>query len=84
LNKRTLFFDVNIKRVIMRVFEPQDSKFTRDSMYSHLERLLPKMEFKYIYWAILDFGALICSKNKPKCEICPISDNCLHFKLCRD
>ncbi len=79
LNKRTLFFDVNIKRVIMRVFEPQVSKFTRDSMYSHLDNLLPKMEIKYIYWAILDFGALICSKNKPKCEICPISDNCLHF-----
>ena len=79
LNKRTLFFDVNIKRVIMRVFEPQGSKFTRDSMYSHLDNLLPKMEIKYIYWAILDFGALICSKNKPKCEICPISDNCLHF-----
>jgi len=79
LNKRTLFFDVNIKRVIMRVFEPQDSKFNRDSIYSHLEKLLPRMEFKYIYWAILDFGALICSKNKPKCEKCPISDNCLHF-----
>ena len=79
LNKRTLFFDVNIKRVIMRVFEPQDSKFNRDSMYSHLEKLLPKMEFKYIYWAILDFGALICSKNKPKCELCPISDNCFYF-----
>ena len=79
LNKRTLFFDVNIKRVINRIFEPQGSKFTRDSMHSHLDNLLPKMEVKYIYWAILDFGALICSKNKPKCEICPISDNCLHF-----
>jgi len=79
LNKRRLFFDVNIKRVIMRVFEPQGSKFTRDSMYSHLDNLLSKVEIKYIYWAILDFGALICSKNKPKCEICPISDNCLHF-----
>ncbi len=79
LNKRTLFFDVNIKRVILRVFEPQGSKFNRDSMYSHLDKLLPKMEFKYIYWAILDFGALICSKNKPKCELCPISDNCFYF-----
>ncbi|MBY8980588.1 MAG: hypothetical protein KGD72_09370 [Candidatus Lokiarchaeota archaeon] len=79
LNNRTLFFDVNIKRVIMRVFEPQDSKFNRDSMYSHLDKLLPKMEFKYTYWAILDFGALICSKNKPKCSICPITKHCLYF-----
>ncbi len=79
LNKRTLFFDVNIKRVITRVFESQGSKFTRDSMYSHLDNLLPKMDVKYIYWAMLDFGALTCSKNKPKCEICPISDKCLCF-----
>lgn len=79
LNKRTLFFDVNIKRVIMRVFEPQDSKFNRDSMHSHLDKLLPKMEFKYMYWTILDFGALICSKNKPKCAICPITKHCLYF-----
>ena len=79
LNKRTLFFDVNIKRVIMRVFEPQGSKFNRDSMYSHLDKLLPKMEFKYMYWTILDFGALICSKNKPKCAICSITKHCLYF-----
>jgi A/G-specific adenine glycosylase len=79
LNKRTLFFDVNIKRVIMRVFEPQGSKFTSDSMYSHLDNLLPVMEVKYMYWAILDFGAIICSKNKPKCTLCPIAQHCLYF-----
>jgi len=78
LNKRTLFFDVNIKRVITRIFEPQGSKFTRDSMYSHLDSLLPKMDAKYLYWAILDFGALICSKNKPKCTLCPIAEHCLY------
>jgi len=79
LNKRTLFFDVNIKRVITRIFEPQGSKFSRDSMHSHLDNLLPKMEVKYIYWAILDFGALVCSKNKPKCTLCPIAQHCLYF-----
>ncbi len=79
LNKRTLFFDVNIKRVIMRLFEPQDSKFTRDSMYSHLDNFLPKVEVKYMYWAMLDFGALICSKNKPKCTLCPIAEHCLYL-----
>jgi A/G-specific adenine glycosylase len=79
LNKRTLFFDVNIKRVILRVFESQGSKITRDSMYSHLDNLLPKMEVKYMYWAILDFGSLICSKNKPKCTLCSIAEHCLYF-----
>lgn len=79
LNQRTFFFDVNIKRFIQRVFKPQETKVKNESIYTELDKLLPKTDFKYLYWAILDLGNKICSKNKPKCEICPISDNCLHF-----
>ena len=79
LNDRTFFFDVNIKRFIQRVFKPQDVKVSPDIIYTELDKLLPKTDFKYMYWAILDFGYKICSKNKPKCEICPISDNCIYY-----
>ena len=79
LNHRTFFFDVNIKRFIQRIFSPQDEKVNLESLYSKLDKLLPKTDFKYLYWAILDFGSLICSKNKSKCESCPISDNCVYY-----
>ena len=79
LNDRTLFFDVNIKRFIQRVFKPQDMKVKNDIIYTELDKLLPKMDFKEMYWAILDFGSKICSKNSPKCELCPISDKCFYF-----
>ncbi|MHA1460190.1 MAG: hypothetical protein ACTSO8_01810 [Promethearchaeota archaeon] len=79
LNDRTFFFDVNIKRFIQRVFEPQDVKVKNDSIYTELDKLLPKMDFKHMYWAILDFGYKICSKNNPKCELCPISDKCCYI-----
>lgn len=79
LNRRTFFFDVNIKRFIQRIFQSQDAKIKTDNIYSVLDKLLPNSAFKYMYWAILDFGYKICSKNKPKCELCPISDNCLYF-----
>ncbi|NVM45770.1 MAG: hypothetical protein HWN79_12720 [Candidatus Lokiarchaeota archaeon] len=79
LNHRTFFFDVNIKRFIQRVFKPQETKDKNESILTDLDHLLPFNDFKYLYWAILDFGFKICSKNKPKCGICPISDNCLHF-----
>ena len=81
LNNRTLFFDVNIKRFIQRVLKPQDMKVKNDIIYTELDKLLPKMDFKDMYWAILDFGSKICSKNNPKCELCPISDKCLYFSL---
>ncbi|MHA1471948.1 MAG: hypothetical protein ACTSQW_02490, partial [Promethearchaeota archaeon] len=79
LNHRTFFFDVNIKRFIQRVFTPQDEKVNFEIIYMELDKLLPKTDFKYMYWAILDFGSKICSKNKPKCDLCPISDNCIYY-----
>ena len=79
LNHRTFFFDVNIKRMIQRVFKPQDVKAKIDTIYLELDKLLPKTDFKNMYWAILDFGYKICSKNKPKCELCPISNHCFYF-----
>jgi len=79
LNHRTFFIDVNIKRFIQRVFKPQETKVKSESVYTELDKLLPKSDFKYLYWAILDFGFKICSKNKPKCEKCPISENCLYI-----
>ncbi|MBY8988109.1 MAG: hypothetical protein KGD61_06610 [Candidatus Lokiarchaeota archaeon] len=79
LNQRTFFFDVNIKRFIQRVFNLQDGKVKIETIYTELDKLLPKTDFKYMYWAILDLGYKICSKNKPKCELCPISDNCFFY-----
>ena len=64
LNQRTFFIDEKVKV---------------ESIYSELDKLLPKTDFKHMYWAILDFGNMICGKNKPKCELCPISDTCCFF-----
>ncbi|MBY9020108.1 MAG: hypothetical protein KGD67_03550 [Candidatus Lokiarchaeota archaeon] len=79
LNHRTLFFDVNIKRFILRVFTLQDVKAKSETIYTELNKLLPRTDFKYLYWAILDFGYKICAKNNPKCELCLISDNCFYY-----
>jgi adenine-specific DNA glycosylase len=29
---------------------------------------------------MLDFGALVCRKQNPKCMICPMNDFCLDWK----
>jgi A/G-specific adenine glycosylase len=79
LNQRTFFFDVNIKRFIQRVFISQDMKAKAETINSKLDRLLPRTDFKHMYWAILDFGNMICAKNKPKCALCPISNTCCFF-----
>ncbi len=80
LDKRTLFLDVNIKRLVSRAFESLNSKVKIDVINANLDRLLPKTSCKHMYWAILDFGNKICSKKNPKCEFCPISENCLYYQ----
>ncbi|MFX0049489.1 MAG: hypothetical protein ACFE8G_15240 [Candidatus Hermodarchaeota archaeon] len=79
LNRRTFFYDVNIKRFIQRIFSDQETKLKRETINSELNKILPKTGFKHMYWAILDFGNKICTKNKPKCALCPISDDCNYF-----
>ncbi len=80
LDKRTFFIDVNIKRFISRAFEFSNSKVKIDVLHANLDKLLPKTGCKHMYWAILDFGNKICSKKNPKCELCPISENCLYYQ----
>jgi len=80
LDKRTLFIDVNIKRFVSRAFESSNSKVKIDDINANLDSLLPKTGCKHMYWAILDFGNKICSKKNPKCELCPISENCLYYQ----
>ena len=80
LDKRTFLIDVNIKRFVLRAFESSNSKVKIDVICANLDRLLPKMGCKHMYWAILDFGNKICSKKNPKCELCPISKNCLYYQ----
>ncbi|MFX0069694.1 MAG: endonuclease III domain-containing protein [Candidatus Hermodarchaeota archaeon] len=76
LNKRTFFYDVNIKRIVSRVFKGTDAKVKVEFIQEKLDQLLPKGECKFFYWAILDLGNQICRKTNPKCETCPISSYC--------
>lgn len=76
LNKRSLFYDVNIKRIISRVFNKQDTKVKDNFISVKLENLLPRTDCKYFYWGILDLGNKICTKKSPKCESCPILVHC--------
>jgi A/G-specific adenine glycosylase len=79
LNERVLFYDVNIRRFIGRVFEGTNQKISYELIAENLDKLLPEQDCKYIYWAILDLCNKICRNNRPKCEECPLSINCAFY-----
>ncbi|MFX1258730.1 MAG: hypothetical protein ACFFAN_12790 [Promethearchaeota archaeon] len=77
LNKKTYFQDVNIKRFISRIFA-QEVK--NPIIKEILTKILPDSDYKCFYWGLLDFGSKICTKKKPKCEICPLNCLCNYYK----
>jgi A/G-specific adenine glycosylase len=75
--------DANMIRIIKRVFAWQSHR-SRDredqSLWKFAGDLVPKQECREFNWAVLDFGALVCTSKNPKCDICPVSSICSYFQ----
>ena len=74
--KRVLFQDVNIRRVIHRVFRGEQGEEGDDFVEEKLDLLVPKENVKDFYWGILDLGSKVGQKIEPRCDECPISRLC--------
>jgi A/G-specific adenine glycosylase len=56
------------------------SKYEK-ALWPIAEVLTPKEGVAQFNQAMMDLGALICTRSKPKCDLCPLSDSCLAFSL---
>jgi A/G-specific adenine glycosylase len=61
-----------VKRVLARVFLIAD----KDALWEQAERLLPKREIERYTQALMDLGATICMRANPRCDACPVADDC--------
>jgi len=74
--------DTNFIRIIERVFGVRSSKVrphTDPQLWEFAQKLVPEESPGAFNWAIADFGALVCTKKKPKCVACPVKDLCLFY-----
>ena len=75
--------DVNMARVLERYFAPRklaDIRF--DGFLQNLAaEVVSDPSSKETNWAILDFGALVCTARNPKCETCILAQKCTFFVL---
>ena len=71
--RRAAILDGNVKRVLSRCFGVEDE----DGLWLLAERLLPKRNLETYTQALMDLGALVCTRGKPKCERCPVADQCV-------
>lgn len=85
--KRYAILDGNVKRILARYFGvkgyPGERK-TEALLWKKAEELLPKNNVKGNIEAysqgLMDLGATICTRTKPKCAVCPIHLKCVAFQ----
>ena len=75
--------DGNVKRVLCRFYAvngwPGESAVEKQ-LWQLAEGLTPEKNVARYTQAIMDLGATICTRTKPQCNICPVSQGCLARK----
>ena len=85
--ERCAILDGNVKRVLARCFGvdgyPGERK-TEELLWQKAAELLPEKNIKgrieAYTQALMDLGATVCTRNKPKCAVCPLQQDCIAFR----
>lgn len=83
-NYRLPVVDTNFKRLYSRVFSVSMDGDPRRNLFllEFAEYMLPKTNVREYTFAVLDFSALVCSKNNPKCRRCIFNKICDYYSEC--
>ena len=76
--RRVPIVDVNISRVLSRLFRISDGTNTvgRESeIWQLATRILPRSAYTWNQ-ALMDLGATVCLARSPKCTVCPLREHC--------
>ncbi len=81
-DRRGVIVDGNVSRVLSRVFafpESVDSSGGVKKIWEFADRLTPENRVRFYNSAIMELGQRVCSKNRPRCLVCPVSKWCSAF-----
>ncbi|MBX2991346.1 MAG: A/G-specific adenine glycosylase [Bacteroidetes bacterium] len=82
--QRCAIVDVNVQRVLSRIFWKMDSlrkMRAATEIWQLAEKLLPRNDVYNWNQALMDFGATVCTSRKPDCIKCPVGQACASKKL---
>jgi A/G-specific adenine glycosylase len=83
LDLRVPLVDSNIVRIFKRFFEIESEKKTPRNdteIWDFAFRIMPDENYVIYNYALIDFGALICTPKNPKCQECPFISECSFYK----
>ncbi|MCL4167499.1 UNVERIFIED_CONTAM: hypothetical protein GTU68_038599, partial [Idotea baltica] len=79
-NKPEPILDGNVKRVLSRIFAVEGWSGKSDvlkKLWLLAEETTPKTRNADYTQAIMDLGATLCTRSKPRCEDCPLRADCI-------
>ena len=79
LNAPYAILDGNVKRVLARYFAVSGwsgEKKTEDRLWQLTGEVTPNDQVADFNQAMMDLGALVCTRSKPKCSLCPLQLTC--------
>lgn len=83
-NERFPILDGNVKRVLARYYAvdgwPGKAAVSK-TLWALADELTPGDDVAVYTQAIMDLGATVCTRSKPLCNSCPLSDTCIAYSL---
>jgi A/G-specific adenine glycosylase len=80
---RAAILDGNVKRVLARHLGasgyPGEPKVER-RLWERAEALLPAREVEAYTQGLMDLGATLCTRTRPRCGDCPLAADCVAFR----
>jgi A/G-specific adenine glycosylase len=74
--------DGNVKRTLARCYAIEGwpgKKNVENALWEVAEKNTPSVGVERYNQAMMDMGAMICTRSKPKCELCPITTQCIAY-----
>ncbi len=85
-HERRAILDGNVKRVLARYCGIEGwagNKDVEDRLWQQAEALLPQRDVATYTQALMDLGATVCTRGRPKCGECPVQAGCIAFNTGR-
>jgi A/G-specific adenine glycosylase len=79
-HERRAILDGNVKRVLARYCGIEGwagEKKVEERLWRQAEALLPEGDVATYTQALMDMGATVCTRSKPKCVLCPVQADCV-------
>lgn len=80
--QRFAILDGNVKRVLARYFAIEGwpgKPAVTNQLWDLAESVLPDSRYHHYTQAMMDLGATLCTRTKPRCDQCPVVSDCLAY-----